>query len=89
MESERVPTRVATARLRDEHAVLPVSTDIPESMSLGKVSLSVLAINGREEAQRVLPLRLSDNEHPALRGSAYILKHYIAVLALPAQARNG
>jgi L-lactate dehydrogenase len=55
-------TRIATAILRDEHAVLTVSTAIPETMDLGQVSLSVPAIIGPEGVQRVLPIRLSDEE---------------------------
>jgi L-lactate dehydrogenase len=74
--------RIATAILRDEHAVLTVSTVIPETMDLGQVSLSVPAIIGREGIQRVLPIRLSDEEDHALRRSASILTRHIATLDL-------
>ena len=77
-------TRIATAILRDERAVLTVSTVIPKTMDLGQVSLSVPAIIGREGVQRVLPIRLSDAEDRALRQSANILKRHIATLDLPA-----
>jgi L-lactate dehydrogenase len=79
-----VLTRIATAILRDEHAVLPVSTLVPKSMNLGEVSLSVLAIVGREGVQRVLPLRLNDAELLALKRSAQLLKRHIDELDLPA-----
>jgi L-lactate dehydrogenase len=76
-------TRIATAILRDEHAVLSVSTVVPDTMDLGQVSLSVLALIGRDGVERVLPLRLSEEEDRALRGSAQILKRYISTLGLP------
>jgi L-lactate dehydrogenase len=81
-----VLTRIATAILRDEHAVLTVSTVVPEAMDLGQVSLSVPAIIGREGVHGLLPLRLSDEEHRALKRSAHILKRHIATLDLPARA---
>jgi L-lactate dehydrogenase len=76
-------TRITTAVLRDEHAVLAVSALVPEKMELGHVSLSVLAIIGREGVQRFLPLQLSDEETIALRRSAELVKRYIATLDLP------
>ena len=76
-------TRIATAILRDEHAVLTVSTVVPEAMELGQLSLSIPVIVGREGVQRVLPLRLSEEEDRALRRSAQILKRHIATLDLP------
>lgn len=81
-------TRIATAILRDEHAVLTVSTVVPERMDLGEGSLSVLAIIGRQGVQRVLPLRLSTEEDRALRRSAHILRRHIATLNLPVQSRE-
>jgi L-lactate dehydrogenase len=75
-------TRITTAILRDEHAVLTVSTLVPETAGLGHVSLSVLAIIGREGVQRFLPLPLSNEEHLALRRSAELLKSHIASLGL-------
>ncbi len=67
-------TRIVTAILRDEHAVLLVSTAIPETMHLGQVTLSVLAIVGREGVHRLLPLQLSDEETLALRRAADLIK---------------
>jgi L-lactate dehydrogenase len=77
-----VLTRIATAILRDEHAVLTVSTVVPEKMRLGDVSLSVPAIIGREGVHRILPLRASDEESVALKRSAELLKRHIATLDL-------
>ena len=76
-------TRIATAILRDEHAVLTVSTVVPETMDLEQVSLSVLAVIGREGVHRVLSLRLSEEEDRALRRSAQILKRHISTLEFP------
>lgn len=76
-------TRIATAILRDEHAVLTVSTLVPETMDLGQVSLSVLAVIGREGIHSVLPLRLCEEEDRALRRSAQILKSHISTLEFP------
>jgi malate/lactate dehydrogenase len=78
-------TRIAIAILRDERAALTVSTVIPEAMGLGQVSLSVPAIIGREGVQRVLPIRLSDEEDRTLRRSAHILERHIATLDLSAE----
>jgi L-lactate dehydrogenase len=76
-------TRIATAVLRDEQAVLTVSTVVPETMDLGQVSLSVLAVIGREGVHRVLPLRLGEEEDQALRRSAQILTRHISTLEFP------
>jgi malate/lactate dehydrogenase len=81
-------TRIAMAILRDERAVLTVSTVIPQVMGLGQVSLSVPAIIGREGVQRVLPIRLSDEEDRALRRSAHILERHIATLDLAAEGSS-
>jgi L-lactate dehydrogenase len=72
--------RIATTILRDEHAVLTVSTVVPETMDLGQVSLSVLAVIGREGVHRVLPLRLSEEEDRALRGSTQIVERHVSTL---------
>lgn len=81
-------TRIAMAILRDERAVLTVLTVVPETMGLGQVSLSVPAIIGREGVQRVLPIRLSDEEDRALRRSAHILERHIATLDLAAEGSS-
>ena len=81
-------TRIATAILRDEHAVLTVSAVVAEATNFGQVSLSVPAVIGREGVQRILPIRLSEQEDRALRRSADILKGHIATLDLPAEGRS-
>jgi L-lactate dehydrogenase len=72
--------RIACAVLRDEHAVLTVSSLAPESMGFGEVSLSLPAVITREGVARVLSVPLSVSERKALEASAETLKHYIAAL---------
>ena len=76
-------TRIAAAVLRDEHAVLTVSTVVPDSMRLGDVSLSVPAVIGQAGVRHILPLQLNDEETLALQRSADIVKRHIATLDLP------
>jgi L-lactate dehydrogenase len=76
-------TRITRAILRDERAVLAVSTLVPDAMELGQVSLSVLAIIGRKGVHRFVPLQLSDEERMALRRSAELVKRHIPTLKLP------
>jgi L-lactate dehydrogenase len=72
--------RIVRAILRNEHAVLTVSSLAPESMQLGEVSLSLPAIINRDGVARVLPVSLDAAERKALEASADILKRYIAML---------
>lgn len=73
-------TRITAAILRDEHAVLTVSTLAPENMSLGSVFLSLPAVIGRGGIFGVLPAQMSADESQALRRSADILQGYLAKL---------
>jgi L-lactate dehydrogenase len=77
-------TRIATAILRDEHAVLTVSTVVPGRMEFGEVSLSLPAVICRKGVHHVVPLRLNQEEDLALKRSAGLLKHHISTLDLPA-----
>ena len=63
-------SRITNAILRDERAVLRVSTLVPVTMHLGEVSRSVLVIVGREGIRGFAPLQLSDKEQAALKRSA-------------------
>jgi L-lactate dehydrogenase len=72
--------RIACAVLRDEHAVLTVSSLVPEAMGFGEVSLSLPAVITRDGVARVLSVPLSVAERRALEASAETLKHYIAAL---------
>ena len=72
--------RIVDAILRDEHAVLTVSSVAPDSMALGDVALSLPTILSRDGIKRVLPVALSHSEDQALRESAKVLHGYIATL---------
>lgn len=72
--------RIVGAILRNEHAVLTVSSLAPESMQLGEVFLSLPAIINRDGVASVLPVSLDAAERKALEASAEILKRYIATL---------
>lgn len=72
--------RIVRAILRDENAVLTVSSLVPESMQLGEVSLSLPAIIKRDGIARVLSIPLNAFERSALEASAKILKEQIALL---------
>jgi L-lactate dehydrogenase len=72
--------RIADAILRDEHAVLTVSSLAPASMELGEVSLSLPTIIARDGVARVVSIPLDAAERQALEASAETLKHYIATL---------
>ena len=74
--------RIVSAILRDEHAVLAVSSLVPESMGLGEVSLSLPSIINREGVARVLSIPLDPAEQQALHKSADIVKQHIATLGL-------
>jgi L-lactate dehydrogenase len=70
--------RIVRAILRNEHAVLTVSSLVPASLQLGEVSLSLPAIINRDGVVRVLPISLNPSERKALEASAEILKGQIA-----------
>jgi L-lactate dehydrogenase len=72
--------RITNAVLRDEHAVLTVSSLAPASMELGEVSLSLPTIIARDGVARVVSIPLDASERQALEASAETLKHYIATL---------
>jgi L-lactate dehydrogenase len=72
--------RIVGAILRDEHAVLTVSSLVSESMELGEVSLSLPTIITRDGVARVVSTPLDASERQALEASAETLKQYIAAL---------
>ena len=72
--------RIVSSILRDEHAVLTVSSLAPDSMGLGEVSLSLPTIITRDGVARVVSIPLNAAERQALEASAGTLKQYIAAL---------
>lgn len=72
--------RIVRAILRDENAVLTVSSLVPESLELGEVSLSLPSVINRGGVAKVLSIPLSSSERRALEASANVLKQHIAGL---------
>jgi L-lactate dehydrogenase len=72
--------RIIRAILRDEDAILTVSSRVPESMNLGDVSLSLPGIINRHGIARVLPVSLNSSERRALEASAEVIRQNIAKL---------
>jgi len=72
--------RIIRAILQDEHAILAVSSRVPESLGLGDVSLSLPSIVDRDGVARVLSVPLNSCERKALEASAEAIKRGIAVL---------
>ena len=56
------PVRIIRAILRNERAILTVSSRVPESMRLGEVSLSLPSIVDRHGIARVLSVALNSSE---------------------------
>ena len=73
--------RIIRAILRNERAILTVSSRVPQSMQLGEVSLSLPSIVDRHGIARVLPVALSRSERKALEASAEVVKRNIATLS--------
>jgi L-lactate dehydrogenase len=73
--------RITRAILRDERAILTVSSRVPESMQLGEVSLSLPSIVDRHGIARVLPVALDQSERRALEASADVVRRNIESLS--------
>jgi L-lactate dehydrogenase len=73
--------RIIRAILRNENAILTVSSRVPDAMELGEVSLSLPSIINRFGIARVLPVSLDSAERKALEASADVVKRNIAILA--------
>lgn len=69
--------RIVNAVVKDEHAVLPVSTVECGSYGLEGVSIGLPCIVNAEGINKVLSLRLSDDEQEKLKNSAATLKSII------------
>jgi L-lactate dehydrogenase len=72
--------RIVGTILRDERAVLTVSTLAPPSLGLGDVYLSLPAVIDRTGVARTLPTALDADERKALEASARVLERYNASL---------
>ncbi len=70
-------TRIASALVHDEHAVLPVSVPMHGEYGIEGVHLSIPAIIGVSGVEAVVPLRLNGEELAKLRDSGDALKELI------------
>ena len=66
--------RICEAIVRDEQAVLPVSTLMTGELGISDVYLSLPCVIGASGVERILPLDLPPMELAALRGSAEVLR---------------
>ena len=73
--------RIATAILRDENAILPISVAANGVYGLSELSLSLPTVVGQGGAKRVLEIPLSDAERALLRRSAQCMERVLADLA--------
>lgn len=74
--------RIAQCIIRDEHSVLPVSTYLGGLYGVDGLCMSVPAVVGRDGAEKVLEIQLSDTEREAFRKSAETLKEVVSGLGL-------
>lgn len=72
--------RIMRAILRDEQAVLTVSSVVPRGMGLGELCLSLPTILDRRGINYVVPPTLGPDEGQALKTSAKVLKQHIAIV---------
>ncbi len=75
--------RIASAIVRDERAVLPISAVLGGQYDLRELALSVPAIVGRRGVEQILEIPLSDQERQELAVSAGQLREVIKQLDLP------
>jgi len=70
-------TRIASALVHDEHAVLPVSVPMHGEYGIEGVHLSIPAIIGVSGVEAVVPLRLNGEELARLRDSGEALRELL------------
>ncbi len=75
--------RIASAIVRDERAVLPISAVLGGQYDLRELALSIPAIVGRRGVEQILEIPLSPEEGEALHASAAQLREVIKQLDLP------
>ncbi|MCI7126400.1 MAG: L-lactate dehydrogenase [Agathobaculum sp.] len=74
--------RIAEAIVRDEHSVLPVSSLITGHYGVDDLCLGLPTVVGKNGAETVLDIPLSDDELRALQASAKKMKSVIAELGM-------
>jgi L-lactate dehydrogenase len=74
--------RIVQAVLRDEHAIMPVSSVLNDYLGIGGVALSVPTVVSSQGAARVIDLKITDEELTRLQASAATLRKSIEALGL-------
>ena len=72
--------RICEAVVRDEKSILPVSCALHGEFGIDGATLSIPCIVGKEGAEKIVPISLSDEEHTKLHYSAEMLKGIFAEL---------
>ena len=74
--------RIAQCIVRDEHSVLPVSTNLHGLYGVGDLCMSVPTVVGRRGAEKVLEIEMNDEERAEFRRSAATLEEGARTLQL-------
>lgn len=75
-------TRIATAIVKDEHAVLPVSSLMQGEFGLNDLCLSIPTVIGQNGVEKVVDIYLNNDENDKLQSSARALKEVLDDLDL-------
>ena len=74
--------RIATAIVKDEHAVLPVSSLMQGEFGLNDLCLSIPTVIGQNGVEKVVDIYLNNDENDKLQSSARALKEVLDDLDL-------
>ena len=74
--------RIAQCIVRDEHSVLPVSTNLHGLYGVGDLCMSVPTVVGRRGAEKVLEIEMNDEERAEFRRSAATVEEVARTLQL-------
>ena len=74
--------RIAQCIVRDEHSVLPVSTNLHGLYGVGDLCMSVPTVVGRRGAEKGLEIEMNDEERAEFRRSAATLEEVARTLQL-------
>lgn len=74
--------RIATAIVKDEHAVLPVSSLMTGEFGLNDICLSIPTVVGKNGVEKVVDIYLDNEENEKLQESAKALKEVLKSLEL-------
>ena len=74
--------RIATAIVKDEHAVLPISSLMQGEFGLNDICLSIPTVIGQNGVEKVVDIYLNNDENEKLQTSAKALKDVLDGLDL-------